>query len=161
MRALLALLLFIPASATAATAGRRGLEEIRQCIMQNDTSICHADMTPDSYNIFDRFSGYNLMPCLPTDFTYSSEHTSGKETIVTVLLPEDAQTHYTFHMVFVESSGKVKLNLPETFRVGFGPDWQNKINLGEQLFLMMRQNMRDKLTCDVLRNLAEPKKNKI
>lgn len=154
---LLAMIVMVPLASHAETTGRQGLGEIKQCIMQNDTVLCHQTMTPSSYPIFDKFSGYRLMPCLPTDFSYKSEHKSGDETIVKASMPEDSTTNYEFRLVFVkDGGGQVKLDLPETLHIGLGDNWQDKLNTSEQIFLMMKQNMQDKLTCDVLLNLVKP-----
>jgi len=132
----------------------QGVAQIRQCVMGNDATLCHNFLTSGSFAIFDKFSGYGLMPCLPTNFTYKSERTSGNKTTVTAEMPADDKTNYLFRMVFVNDGGRIKLNLPETLRTGLGEDWKDKLDFSEQLFLMMRQNMHDKLTCDVLRDLA-------
>src|SRR6185369_16856367 len=148
-----------PSFASAQTTGREGVSEVKQCVMQNDIERCHKMMTPDSYAMFDRFFSYKLMPCLPTDFTYESEQeVPGGKTIVKAVMPADNKNTYRFNLVFVGKSPNVKLDLPETFHVGFGENWKNTVNVTEQLFLMMRQNMKNKLTCDVLRGLAMPQK---
>jgi len=152
----LILLFILPSVAYAETPGLQGFKAIKQCIMQNDTGLCHASMTQSSYEIFDKFTAYKLMPCLPTDFKYESEHKSGTKTIVKAEMPQDNANKYIFHMVFVKQDEEVKLDLPETLRVGLGDNWQDKLNMSEQLFLMMRQNMQDELTCDVLINLVKP-----
>ncbi len=136
-----------------------GLDAIKQCVMQNNIKLCHETMTPNSYEILDKFSRYQLMPCLPTDFHYVGEQAAGDRITVRAEMPADNKTNYTFRMVFVNSDNKMKLDLPETLRTGLGENWKNKVDMSEQIFLLMKQNMKDKLTCDVLRDLAEPKRN--
>lgn len=130
------------------------MEQVRQCIMQNDVNFCHSIMTVSSHDVFNRFVSYKLMPCLPTDFRYDSEQKKAGKLIVKTYLPPEGGITHSFRLVFQDD----RLDIPETFHVGFGENWQNKINLSEQLFLMMRQNMQDKLTCDLLRDLAKPEK---
>lgn len=158
LKTLSILLLLAPMAVHAETTGMKGVEEIKQCVVQKDLNVCHGAMTPSSYPIIDKFSSYGLMPCLPTNFTYKDETTSSTQTTVTSLLPDNGNT-YLFRMVFVNSAGKVQLDLPQTLRVGLGPKWQEKLDFSEQLFLLMRQNMQDKLTCEVLHNLASQPKS--
>ncbi len=153
------MLFLLPLSAHAeSTTGKRGLTAVKQCIMSNDSRLCHQFMTPDSYEIFDRFASYKLMPCLPTDFTYESEHVAGEKTIVKATMPADNRTSYIFRLVFM--GGKdVKLDLPETLHTGLGEKWRDKLNLTEQIFLMMRDHMQDKVTCDAIWGLVKPNGN--
>lgn len=155
-KALLIALLLLPSFAHANTIGQQGITAVKQCIMQNDIEFCHKIMTAESYGIFDRFFSYKLMPCLPTDFTYENEQEAAKKTIVKASLPADNRSHYEFRLVFVGQPPNVKIDIPETFHIGLGDNWQNKVNFMEQLYLMMKQNMKDKLTCDMLRSLVIP-----
>lgn len=157
MRKLLLMLpLLLPVVSHAETPGMQGFKAIKQCIMQNDTRTCHAAMTQGSYEIFDKFSSYQLMPCLPTDFKYQSERNAGAKTIVKAEMPQDNNNNYYFRMVFVKQASQEKLDLPATLHAGLGDNWQNKLDTSEQIFLLMRQNMQGKLTCDVLQNLVSP-----
>ncbi len=129
---------------------------VRRCVMDNDSTYCRSILTPGSYDLFDRFVSYKLMPCLPTDFTYESESTQQDKTIVKATMPAGGGAEYILWLVFVNSAQGLKLDLPESLKRGLGQAWQSKIQLSEQLYLMMRQNMGDKLTCDMLNDLIKP-----
>lgn len=111
-------------------------------------------MTPSSVSLFNRFVSHNLMPCLPTNLTVESEKKASGRTILTVSMPSSSNSRYVVRLVYAAS----KLDLPATLRYGFGEAWENKINLTEQLFLMMKQNMGDKLSCDAIASLVMPGK---
>jgi len=154
-----ALFLFFlfPAAANAVTPGQKGVDEVHHCIMENDPAYCHSILTPDSLSYFDRFTSYKLMPCLPTDFTYVSEEPAGDNIMARVSMPEGPGKAYVARLVFVNSpDGNPKLSLPLSFRRGLGENWENNLQLSEQLYLMMKQNMGDKLTCDMLNDLVKP-----
>ena len=155
MRKLLLFLLFLPTLASAQTQGTQSLSQMRKCVMDNDKKYCKSVITPSSYEYFDKFVTYKLMPCLPTDFVYESEQKSGDKTILRASIPAGGGMSQFFRVVI--SNGKI--DIPESFHVGFGENWQNKIQMSEQIFLMMKQNMGDKLTCDMLTNLLKPNKN--
>ncbi|HEU5047906.1 MAG TPA: hypothetical protein VFT64_08705 [Rickettsiales bacterium] len=164
MKKILALaLLTLPLQAHAEAIGPQGLAKVKQCIMQNNTALCHAVLTQNSYALFDKFANYQLLPCLPTDFEYVDEKSAGAgETIVKASLPKDSGHDYYFKMVFVNGNGGAKVDLPQTLQMGLGPDWKKKMDMSEQLFLMLSQNTQNKqLTCQVLQNMAEPHKGNL
>jgi len=134
----------------------QGFSDVRRCVMENDPSYCRSILTPDSYELFDRFASYKLMPCLPTDFSYAGEKISGEGRVVKATMSAGSSTQYVLRLVFADTPQGPKLNIPESLKHGLGDNWQNKIHLSEQLYLMMRQNMGDKLTCDMLNDLVKP-----
>jgi hypothetical protein len=149
-------LLLSPALAEAASsAGLQGFNTMKNCVMQNDANYCHSVITPDSYPLFDRFFAYKLMPCLPTDFTYQNEVAQVDGILVTATMPASNDRHYTAKMVFLPTPSGLKFDLPQSLKAGMGPNWENKIQLSEQLFLMMKANMGDKLNCDVIYSLIK------
>ena len=147
-------LILLPFPLFASEAGKNRVEELRHCIMENDVEYCHQHITSNSMELFDRFTSYQLMPCLPTDFTYQSEEKKGVNTVIKATLPPEGKITHSFRLVFIGD----KLDIPETFHLGFGEQWQNRINVSEQLFLMMRQNMQGKLSCDIIMSLVKPQK---
>jgi len=124
--------------------------------MENDIAFCHSIITQDSHPLFDRFASYKLMPCLPTDFTYVSEEKSEPHIIVKATMPIGGNMVNILRLVFTPGAdGSLKLDIPASLQRGLGEKWESKIQLSEQLYLMMRQNMGDKLTCDTLTGLVK------
>ncbi len=144
----------------AQTPGMLGFTSLKQCVMHNDIPFCRSNMTQASFEFFDRFVSYKLMPCLPTDFVYAGEQSVNGYTIVKSTMPAGGGRDYIFRLVFVNTPGGMKIDIPATFQVGFGEKWRDKIALSEQLFLMMRQNMGNKLTCDMINDLIKPQNAK-
>lgn len=144
---LVTLLMQIPAlPSLASEAGKEGFKALKHCVMNNDVTLCHKAITPDSYAIADRFIYYKLMPCLPTNFTYAGENSAGGYTIVKATMPAPDNRHHTLRLAFANT----QLDIPESLRIGLGENWQDKLNLAEQLFLMMRNNAGNQFTCDQL-----------
>lgn len=150
-------LFLFPSLAYAQTIGMDAYNTVRRCVMENDVNYCHTILTPDSQDIFNRFVSYKLMPCLPTDFTYTSEEDSPEQSTVKITMPAGGGKMYVARLVFANTREGLKLDIPASLKRGLGDDWQNKIQLTEQVYLMMKQNMGDKLTCDMLNSLVEPK----
>lgn len=144
------ILLALPGAALAQSEGRQAFEAIKQCVMQNDREYCHSVLTPDSFPLFDRFYSYRLMPCLPTDFTYESEHRIGDALQVKATLPAENNKVRRLRMMF--HSGK--LDILESLRVGLGEKWEERVNMAEQLFLFLRANSGGEFKCDDVQALA-------
>ncbi len=71
-------------------------------------------------------------------------------------MPAGGGHYYVARLVFITAPGGIpKIDIPLSFRRGLGDDWESKIQLSEQLYLMMKQNMGDKLTCDMLDDLIK------
>jgi hypothetical protein len=96
------------------------------------------------------------MPCLPTDFSYVSEEAAEGHIIVKATMPAGGGQEYILRLVFTGTAQGPRLDIPASFKRGLGDDWNNKIEMSEQIYLMMKQNMGDKLTCDMLNGLIKP-----
>lgn len=140
--------------ASQATASTVPVERLRECILNNDAGGCRTLLTPASYSLFDRFTSYKLLVCLPSNWTVESEKHQGATSILTVSIPASSRSRYITRLVYQGS----KLDLPSTLRLGMGEKWENKVNLSEQLYLMMKQNLGNKLTCDTIASIVEPKR---
>lgn len=149
---LLAVVSLLPLQASA-TPAEVGFEQAKQCIMQNDATFCHKVLTAESYPLFDRFMSYKLMPCLPTDFTYKSESTEAGFTVVKATQPAPDNRVRIIRLAF--TAADTKLDVPASLRIGLGEDWQNKLQLAENIFLMLRANAGGNLTCDQLEGLVK------
>ncbi len=138
-----------------ASTGKKGFEALKQCVMQNDATLCHEAITTDSRELFDRFASYKLMPCLPTNFTYESEQQANEFTIVKTSMPAPDNRQHILRLAFADSEGKPRLNINESLRIGLGDNWQNKIQMAENLFLMIRANAGGDFSCNQLNGLVK------
>lgn len=132
------------------------VDQLKECILNNDAPGCRALLTPASYSVFDRFAAHKLLVCVPSNWTVESQKQQGATTIVTASIPASNRARYITRLVYQGD----KLDLPSTLRLGMGERWENKINLAEQLYMMMKQNMGSKLTCDTIAGIIEPKGKK-
>jgi hypothetical protein len=129
------------------------VDSLKTCILNNDAASCKTLLTPNSFTLFDRFASYGLLVCVPSNWTVESEKRQNASTIITASIPASNRSRYITRMVYRGN----KLDIPASLRLGMGEKWESKINLSEQLYLMMKQNMADKLTCDTIASIIEPK----
>ncbi len=145
----------LPLTTQAAGVGKEGFENIRQCVMQNDPSLCNKATTDNSHDLLQRFISYKLMPCLPTNYSYVSEGQEGAYSIVRASMPAGSGKTQYFRMAFTGEPGNVKADIPESLRIGLGDKWENKIQMAEQIFLMLQANAGGSIKCDQLTGLVK------
>jgi len=141
--------------AAASSIGKEGFEAIKKCVMQNSDSYCEGVITADSRELFSRFMSYKLMPCLPTNFSYMNESKANGFTIVKASMPAPENRVYHLRMAFSGQPGDVRLDVPESLRIGLGDKWPQKINMAEQLLMLIRTNAGGSLSCDQLSSLIK------
>ncbi len=152
---LFALLLSLPAAALAESTGKEGFAAVKQCVMQNDTELCNRATTGDSHDLLQRFMSYRLMPCLPTNFSYVNETPQNGYSVVKASMPASGGKAHHFRMAFTGEPGNVKLDIPRSLQLGFGEKWEDKINMAEQIFLMLQANAGGNIKCDQLTGLIK------
>lgn len=149
-KALPLLLSVLLAPLSALAGGKEDFSALKQCVMSSDEEYCHHILTPASHELLDKFLSYKLMPCLPTDFTYHGEQHTGDWTIIKATQPAAGDRVNVLRLAFTRD----KLDLPESLRIGLGENWQNKLNMAEQLFLLIRANAGGNFRCDQLTNVV-------
>ena len=150
---LFSLFLLLQAHPTQAVTTDVPVEHLRDCILNNDSGGCRSLLTTASYSLFDRFASYKLLVCVPSNWTVESQKRQGNATILTVSIPASNRSRYITKLVYQGT----KLDLPASLRLGMGEKWENKIKFSEQIYLMMKQNLGAKLTCDTISSIVEPK----
>lgn len=145
----------LPMTASAAGVSKEGFDAIKQCVMQNDDTLCKQATTDNSHDLLGRFMSYKLMPCLPTNFTYVSEASQNGYSVVKASMPASGGKVHNFRMAFTGEPGNVKLDIPQSLQIGLGEKWENKIQMAEQIFLMLQANAGGKLKCGQLTGLVK------
>lgn len=151
--ALVSVLCLNVTAAKASDFGQRGFAAVKHCVMENDTESCHNAVTPSSQNLVDRFMGYRLMPCLPTNFTYEGDSQQAGYTIVKATMPAPDNRIHVLRLAFDTTGASPRLDVPESLRIGLGEKWQDKLQMAEQLFLFIRSNSGGNFSCNDVESL--------
>jgi hypothetical protein len=80
---------------------------------------------------------------------------TGNEALATLRVQGPRNKEFLAKLVFLRQGREYKLDLPATFRRGLGPDWKNKIDGAEQIYLFMRQQMGGHVECSALTGLIK------
>lgn len=145
-------LLLLPAPAVAASV-ETGVKALATCVKARDAEACRAHISLDSQPLFERFTDYDLMSCLPEDAAYLS-HKMGRPFAMARTRVSISQKDYAVQLAMVQEDGEWKLDLPETLRRGLGPQWQERLDTVEQLYLLLQSQLRGKLNCAAIRKLG-------
>src|ERR1700684_1822109 len=108
---LAALILYFPSMARAEYADvHEAFNQLNQCVQQ-PARDCRAWLTKDSGDLYARFAGYGLMPCLPRDATYISEQPEGTSAVATPSITAKGKPR-NVHLRFMQEAGAWKLDVP-------------------------------------------------
>ena len=126
---------------------------IATCVESRNEAACRDNITASSISLFSRFANYDLMDCLPQSVTYLSKKPMKKSMQVRAqATTNDKKTNV--RLVFQQEENVWKLDIPESLRQGIGENWESQLNATEQVYLLLKAQMGDKLNCGMIRNLA-------
>jgi hypothetical protein len=149
-----AALAFAPLTASAHPDDiRNAIGQIAKCVKSRDANACRDHITASSADLYNRFTGYGLMDCLPQDVTYLSHKTDTGGAEVRAQTRIDDKQH-NIRVVLQDEEGEWKLDIPESLRRGIGPKWETQLDATEQVYLMLKSQMGDNLNCTMIRNLG-------
>ena len=134
---------------TVKTAANR----IAACVESRNANDCRENITASSASLFNRFVNYNLMDCLPQSVTYLSKKPIKKAMQVRVQTTSNDKKTIA-RLIFQQEENTWKLDIPESLRQGIGENWESQLNATEQVYLMLKGQMGDKINCGMIRNLA-------
>lgn len=152
IKRLLLIGLLLPSPALAETVPQ-AVEKLAACVTARDVPACRQRLTAASLPVFERFAAYKLMGCLPESAGYLA-HSLKKPFALVDARISLSQEDYKTSLVFRREHGFWKLDLPETLRRGLGEQWEGRLGMVENLYLMMKSQLGDKLNCDSIRALG-------
>jgi hypothetical protein len=150
-------LLFSSSNAYALTSAADSFVAINTCVKKADAKGCQHYFTAGSQDLYDRFTSYGLMECLPKDARYFSEEEKDGGILLRAKITDYGKDRY-MRLLFVEEKATWKLDIPKSLQISMGKNWQNQVNAIEQVYLMLKQNLGGKLNCEMIRGLAKAKK---
>ena len=89
----------------------------------------------------------------PQNASYISQQNIGKNIVIHANSAQ-GNTRNSMRLIFTQEEGQWKLNVPESLHLGLGDNWEQQLNLTEQAYLIMKQQMGMQLSCDAINNLA-------
>lgn len=154
----LSLFLLVNTSVSAATVtAKDSFESINNCVQKEDKQGCKDLLTASSASLYSRFMSYGLMNCLPKDAGYVSQQKIGNYVMIRASVTDNSKKRF-MRLFFVEEEGTWKLDVPESLSTSMGKNWEQQIEVVEQLYLLMKQQFGTQLDCRAIRNLVRVNK---
>lgn len=151
-------LLFLSGNfAYANTDAKDSFDKINNCVKNNDPNNCSQLVTADSSELYNRFMSYGLINCLPKDAKFISQENMGSSIMIRAGVVDNGKSR-TMRLVFSQEEEQWKLDTPQSLRLAMGKNWQQQIELVEQLYLLMKQQFGSQLDCKTIRGLVDMKK---
>lgn len=152
-------MLFASTSAYAEGTARDSFDSINNCVKKEDTQGCKDLFTASSFPLYDRFASYGLMNCLPKDAEFDSQKQDGSYVMIRASATDTGNKRF-MRLFFAQEEGKWKLDVPYSLSKSMGKNWEKQIEMVEQIYLLMRQQLGSKLDCNMIRGLVQPKTKK-
>ncbi|MBY0406922.1 MAG: hypothetical protein K2Q01_04470 [Rickettsiales bacterium] len=155
MKKILALTLAaVIASPANADTVKAATARLAACVQARDVSACRENLTAGSVELYDRFTGYDLMDCLPEEARYRSHVAEGEDTALVRAYVTSGGKKNGVRLVMQQEEDKWKLDIPESLHRGLGEKWEDQLNATEQVYLLLRSQLGDRLNCASIRGLA-------
>lgn len=129
---------FLPANAYAQGNNGEIVQSILSLTQQNKPAEAKAYLTPRSHDLYDRIYNHDLSFLFPSTLQTGNEQVKNGFQYIEFKNPDEISNQKVF-MAFDNVAGVTKLDLPETFRLGFGEDWPKTLNMIERSYLLARQ----------------------
>ncbi len=147
------------ASAFAAGSARDSFDSINNCVKNEDAQGCKDLFTASSFPLYDRFASYGLMNCLPKDAAFDSQKEDGSYTMIRASATDTGSQRF-MRLYFAQEEGKWKLDVPYSLSKSMGKNWEKQIEMVENIYLLMKQQLGGQLDCNMIRALVQPKTKK-
>jgi len=145
--------------ATASEASRKeaekGISNVSSCLKSNDKESCKSVITSNSVELFNRFNGYGLFSCLPSNLDYFADHMQGGHMVVKSIINTPDERQYLVRLAFLKEGSDWKLDVPKSLEVGLGTEWKQKLDAGEKIYLLLRQQYGEQLSCNMLQGVVK------
>lgn len=108
-------------------------------------------LTLQSHAVFDRLYQHDLTHLIPSNIEEVKKQIQAPYTYVWVAQKKNLNS--TSILAFKSEDEVLKLDLPETLRVGFGKDWPKRLDLIEQSYLFIKQYYGEDQSREILEKL--------
>lgn len=128
---------------------------LQNAIRRADTATIRANVTRRSLPTVERLLTYKLEGCLPEALEYTKERRNGDYIYVTISTPTGDNQEMTSELAFKQEDERWKLDVPESFRNGWGEEWAYTLDQIALLYETIQNQFGGKLQCDVIRDMFE------
>ncbi len=110
-------------------------------------------LTPESHAVYDRLYKHDLTHLIPSKVIEVKKEQRGNYHYV--WFTDDKHPTKSSILAFKNDNNLLKLDLPETFTIGFGKDWTKTLDLIEQSYLLAQQYYGEEKSKELLEALLQ------
>ena len=132
------------------------LRDFTAALQSKDYSTAKQYVSTNSEQLFDRYSQYDLGDMTPSYGRLISQSQNSNYRYLKVAAPTNpGQPVRATNVAFITENNNPKIDLPETLRLGFGPNWEQRINMIEQSYIFTKQQFGEEQSRQVLNTLVQ------
>lgn len=146
-------LMLLPGLAFA--SAKDSFNALNTCVQQGEVAQCRPYLTANSFALYDRFTAYGLLDCLPGDVTFTSQTREGKETIIRAQTKSLGAKPKNLRLAFAEEEGQWKLDIPSSLHAALGDKWEGQVDVTEKLYLALKSQLGDAMGCQAVTGLLK------
>lgn len=154
----LSLFIFIFGATNAMADDFSTLQQFGNLLRAKDYANAEPYLTQRSLDLFRRYSAYDLGDLTPANVSLMNSYQQNGFRYLHIMSVNNVngKTRKSATTVaMVTEQNQPKIDLPETFRLAFGDDWEQKLNGIEQAYLFARQNLGDKQSLAMLHSMLK------
>lgn len=154
---LMVMFCFVTGTAQAAADEAAILNQVFSASKQEEPQVAKSYLTSGSHGLYDRIYKHKLTFLLPENVNEVRSNNKNGFKYVQFTDPVKAAGQSVI-VAFQQEDGATKMDLPETFRIGFGENWQQKLDMIEQTYNYTRQYYGEAETVAMLKGLMQKSK---
>lgn len=161
LRRLILALIFVISLTTQAKAEDADftvLETFAQALKNRDYGNAQKHISANSAGLFNKYSNYDLGGMTPQDLVMVSKSNVSPYRILKVSGTNMQGKTSTALIAMVTEDNIPKIDMQKSLNLGFGPNWQQKINMIEQSYLFAKQNLGEAQSQQLLYTLLQKSK---
>jgi hypothetical protein len=143
-------------AAFAASSADNALKQIFVHSKAQEPEKAKAYLTARSHALYDRIYKHQLTFLLPQNVTVLKSEVKNGYTYKQFTDPNSSHKQNAI-MAFQSENGVQKLDLPETFRTGFGEQWNQTLDIIEQAYIFMKQKYGEEKSVEMIKVLTKKK----
>lgn len=154
--AFIQVLLLLSAPAYALTSEENALYQLLSYAENNQAEQAKEYITKQSHPLFERLLAHDLIHLLPSEV--KAVKTFQENGFHYTRFSDPSKNHnQSVVLAFIEENGLLKLDLNETFRVGFGENWPQTIDTIEQSYIFAKQYYGEEKSAMMLKTFLKGK----
>ena len=108
-----------------------------------------------SQDLFKKYTAFDLGDLTPGNLSVVSQSSNNNFRYVKIAGTDSRGKRAMINVAMITENGNAKIDLPESMRLGFGDNWQQRVDFIEQSYLLAKQNLGEQQANQLLHSLIK------